>query len=83
MVVSMVVAVMVVGLCIIRFCTLGAFRGGGQGLVDVRSCPSLDEIESVIEHACGGQSFKIFLHRLDAPWKSDYQSASYGSSYWT
>jgi len=40
--------------------------------VDVRPCPSLDEIESVIEYAGGGQSFKIFFYGLDASGKGDH-----------
>jgi hypothetical protein len=51
--------------------------------VDVGPSPPFDQIKGVIEHTRGGQSFEIFLHSLDAPWKSDYQRVSYGSNYWS
>lgn len=83
MAMSMVVAVVMEGLGIISFLTVDVFRGRGQGVVDALSSPSLDEIEGMIEHACGGQSFEIFVHRPDTSRKSDHEGGSYGSSYWT
>jgi len=40
--------------------------------VDVCPCPSLDEIEGVIEDTRGRQSFKIFFYRLEAAGKGYY-----------
>ena len=40
--------------------------------MDLRSCPSPDQIECVIEDTCSVQSFKIFIHCFDASRKSDY-----------
>lgn len=50
--------------------------------MDVRPCPSLDEIESVIEDARGRQSFKIFFYRLEASGKGYHQSVPNGPNYW-
>lgn len=75
------VVVVMVGLCIAFPHVLDVFRGGGHGVVDARARSTLDQIECMVEHARCEQSFEIFFHCLDAPWKSDYQRASYGSSY--
>lgn len=85
MVMGVVVAMMTVGFwpVPVRMLMLGMSRGGGQGVVHVRSCPSPNEIESMVEHACSGQSFEIFLHCFDASWQGDYQGVSYDSSYRT
>jgi hypothetical protein len=58
------------------------FGRRGHEVVYVRSCPSLDPIERMIEHNGEGQSFKIFFHCLGASRKSDYEGRSYGSGYW-
>jgi len=41
-------------------------------VVDIRPCPSLDEIEGVIEDTGGRQSFKIFFYCLEASGKGYY-----------
>ena len=40
--------------------------------MDARTCPSLDQMEGMIENTCGEQSNKIFFDGFDAPWKGYY-----------
>ena len=63
--VVVVVAVVAMRLGIVLGCCIQQVFGH-EVMVHVRTCPSLDEIEGVIEDACGDQSFKVFFDSPEA-----------------